>query len=60
MHTTSDKSGVRKPIVSDTDINKIPAKRMWEEDPPDRLTASIRKIVATEIRSSNNARPGPP
>jgi hypothetical protein len=56
----TDKTGVRKPMASEMDINKIPAIRMGEEDQVERPMASIRKVAATEIRSSSNARPGPP
>jgi hypothetical protein len=55
-----DKYGVRKPIVSEMNINEAPVKIKGAEDTPKRLAKLMRKIAATEILRSNNARPGPP
>ena len=56
----SDANGVRNPTARETDINRDTANRMWKEDPPLRFAVSIRKVAATEIRSINKAKPGPP
>lgn len=60
VDTMTDKTGVRKPMASETDISEIPAIRIGEEDPVERPMAPIRKVAATDIRSSSNATPGPP
>src|ERR1700755_2259456 len=49
-----DKYGVRKPIVSEMNINEAPVKTKGAEDTPKRLAKLMRKIAATEILRSNN------
>ena len=58
-----DRYGVRKPMLRDKDISKVPGQSRLIEDAPERfavLIALTKKIPATEIRKSSNARPGPP
>src|SRR5258705_12398626 len=56
----TDKNGVKKPMLSDIDTNKMPAKIRGAEDTPKRLTQLMSSIAATEILKSNKANPGPP
>jgi hypothetical protein len=62
-HAITDRNGVKKPILNETEIREItktPATIRGVEDKSERFAAFIRKIAATEIRRSNNARPGRP
>jgi len=57
---TTDKNGVKKPMLRDIDVSKMPAKIRGAEETPKRLAKLMRKTAATEILKSNKARPGPP
>jgi len=57
---TTDRYGVRKPVVRHIDISNEPAKIKGAEDTPNRFPTLIRKIAATEILKSSKAIPGAP
>lgn len=60
---TTDRYGVKKPMLSDIDTNRIAATSKWIEGTRELVAvfiALITKTAATEILRSNNARPGPP
>ena len=58
--TITERIGVKKPMLSEMEISQATTNNKGVEDIPNRFTAAIRNVAATDILRSSRAIPGAP